>query len=104
VKTSCIISNNDYVVYAKQSLVPEEMEATPHAAIQALIAARKEEIEGGTAYLTHPPCYVCAKALANAGIRKIVYKKEESIATLDKSLEILDKFGIEIKQNEDICL
>lgn len=103
-KTSCIISNKDYVVYAKQSVEPEEMEATPHAPIQALILARKEDIEGGTAYLTHPPCYVCAKALASAGIRKIVYKREESVATLDKSIEVLNKFGIEIMQNEDICL
>lgn len=45
-----------------------------HAEINAIIQAGLHgvNIGGATMYCTHPPCRVCAKALANAGIKRYV--------------------------------
>lgn len=102
--SSCIIVNNDYCVYAKQDFPINEFETTPHAPIQALILARKEDIENGTAYLSKFPCYVCAKALAAAGIRKIVYKAKNELdeTIVEKSRKIFELNNMEIVQNEHL--
>lgn len=102
--SSCIIVNDNYAVAAKQYFPINEFESTPHAPIQALIKARKSDVEGGTAYVSKFPCYVCAKALAAAGIRKIVYKLENefSQADVDKAYQVLNLANIEIVQNEDL--
>lgn len=102
--SSCVIVNNDYCVYAKQEFPIEELETTPHAPIQALILARKQEVEGGTAYISKFPCYVCAKALAAAGIKKIVYKESNNSERVDeeKSLKILNLSKIEVVRNENL--
>lgn len=40
-------------------------------------AARNgESLDGAICYVTHFPCYICAKMLASAGIREIVYDNE----------------------------
>ena len=35
-------------------------------------------LDGGTAYVTTHPCYICSKMLVSAGIREIVYLKDYS--------------------------
>ena len=32
-------------------------------------------IEGGTIYITHQPCAICAKMIINAGISRIVIRE-----------------------------
>lgn len=98
--STCIITNKDYCVYAKQEFPIAELETTPHAAIQALITARKENIEGGTAFITKFPCYICAKALASAGIKKVVYHRESNLKDKDKALRVFELSGVEIVQKE----
>ncbi len=48
-----------------------------HSEINALCSAARRGIalDNCTIYLTHPPCSQCAKALIQAGIRKIVTTK-----------------------------
>jgi deoxycytidylate deaminase len=48
---------------------------TIHAEINAIAQAATSgtSIEGSTAYVTAMPCYDCAKALINAGIKTVVY-------------------------------
>jgi len=48
-----------------------------HAEQNAIIQAAKlgESIEGGTIYVTHHPCSICAKMLINAGIKRIVVRE-----------------------------
>ena len=98
--STCIITNNNYCVYAKQDFPIADLETTPHAPIQALITARKEDVEGGTAFITKFPCYVCAKALAAAGIKKIIYHNESNLKDKDKALKVLELSGVEIIQKE----
>ncbi|MBU1082885.1 cytidine/deoxycytidylate deaminase family protein [Patescibacteria group bacterium] len=51
---------------------------TVHAEQNAIAQAAKfgTAIEGSTVYCTMTPCYVCAKMLINAGIKKVVADKD----------------------------
>lgn len=48
-----------------------------HAEQNAIIQAAKIglSIQGATLYTTHQPCSVCAKIIANSGIRRVVYEQ-----------------------------
>ncbi|MCX7921033.1 MAG: cytidine/deoxycytidylate deaminase family protein [Clostridia bacterium] len=66
-----------------------------HAEQNAIVQAAYSgtSVEGGTLYVTHQPCVLCAKMAINAGIKKIVFRGEypDSLAT-----ELLDEAGIEV--------
>ena len=49
------------------------LHAEQNAIIQA--AAMGHGIEGGTIYITHQPCAICAKMIINAGIQRIVIRE-----------------------------
>ena len=46
-----------------------------HAEQNAIIQAAKFGVstEGGTLYVTHQPCIICAKMIINSGIKKVIY-------------------------------
>ncbi len=71
-------------------------QATVHAEQNAVADAARRGISlgGATAYLTHFPCINCAKVLASAGIRKIVYHKDYKNDSIVQ--EILAESGIAI--------
>jgi dCMP deaminase len=48
---------------------------TMHAEVNAIINSRADA-RGGTMYCTHQPCYDCSRAIVNAGIAFVYYKKE----------------------------
>jgi len=52
-------------------------------------------IEGGTIYITHQPCGICAKMIVNAGIKRIVVREGYPD---DLSKEILDEAGLKVEQ------
>lgn len=66
---------------------------TLHAEQNALIQAALHGIstQGATAYITHQPCFHCAKMLINAGIRRVVHG---GIYTDKRSLALLDEAGV----------
>lgn len=69
------------------------LHAEQNAIIQA--AAMGNSIEGGTIYITHQPCAICAKMIINAGIKRIVIKEgypDELAAS------ILDEAGLAIEK------
>ncbi len=69
------------------------LHAEQNAIIQA--AAMGHGIEGGTIYITHQPCAICAKMIINAGISRIVIREgypDELAAS------ILDEAGLEIEK------
>lgn len=68
-----------------------------HAEQNAIVQAALYgvSIEGGTIYVTHQPCVVCAKMLINAGIAEIVYNGDypDSLAR-----DLLTEAGIPIRR------
>ena len=48
-----------------------------HAEINALIKAG-ERAKGGKRYVTLEPCFECAKAIINAGIKEVFYSKKNT--------------------------
>lgn len=67
------------------------LHAEQNAIIQA--ATLGQSIEGGTIYITHQPCAICAKMIINAGLKRIVVREgyPDELAK-----EILDEAGLEI--------
>ncbi len=47
-----------------------------HAELNAILNQRGQSLEGSTLYVTSFPCNECAKAIIQAGIRKVVYAEE----------------------------
>jgi dCMP deaminase len=47
---------------------------TIHAEVNAILHARRDELQGATAYVSHEPCENCTKLLAQAGIKRVVFK------------------------------
>ena len=60
-----------------------------------LCMALHASVEGGTIYITHQPCAICAKMILNAGIKRIVIKEgypDELAAS------ILDEAGLKVEK------
>ena len=66
------------------------LHAEQNAIIQA--ASMGHAIEGGTIYITHQPCVICAKMIVNAGIKRIVVKEGYPD---ELAVEILDEATLE---------
>ncbi len=71
------------------------LHAEQNAIIQA--ATLGQSIEGGSIYVTHQPCVVCAKMIINAGITRIVIREGYPD---ELSREILDEAGLNIEMLE----
>ncbi|HIK01701.1 TPA: cytidine/deoxycytidylate deaminase family protein [archaeon] len=70
---------------------------TIHAEQNAIIQAALfgVAIEGATLYCTHTPCYTCAKMIANAGVKEVIYMKTYD----DKdSLAAFEEAGIKLRE------
>jgi dCMP deaminase len=46
---------------------------TLHAEENAVLHAERESLQDATAYITHEPCEKCAKTLAQAGVKRIIF-------------------------------
>ncbi len=66
-----------------------------HAEQNAIVQAAYSgtSVRGGTLYVTHQPCVLCAKIAINSGIKKIVFKGRypDSLA-----MEVLKEAGIRV--------
>src|SRR5690554_1467967 len=45
-----------------------------HAEANALLAARWEDKQGATLYVSSKPCHSCAKLIANSGVSSVIYR------------------------------
>lgn len=68
---------------------------TIHAEQNAILFAR-QSIEGATVYVTHFPCLICAKLLANGRIRRVVFTHAYRVD--DLAIETLRGAGVDITQ------
>lgn len=57
-----------------------------HAEINALIHSNRSDYEGGTMYVTHPPCKRCATAIRASGISRLVYINREMTNQCDPKI------------------
>lgn len=69
---------------------------TLHAEQNAIIQAALHGVTtaGATIYVTHQPCFNCAKTIINAGITEIVYDREYPD---DRSRAFLETAGVHLK-------
>lgn len=70
-----------------------------HAEQNALVRADGAKLKGSTLYCTHSPCSECAKNIAAAGIRRVVFRhvyndKKQPL----QGREVLERFGIDVVQ------
>ena len=75
-----------------ESLVPGES-GMIHAEINALLKMDYNNPKKKIMYVTLSPCRMCAKAIVNSGIAKVIYSEEYRDIS---SLEILQNAGIEV--------
>jgi dCMP deaminase len=73
---------------------------TIHAELNAIIqgALHGISLRGGTIYVTHFPCLGCAKALANCGLVRLVYRDayridEHAVAVLEAAGVAIDRWA-----------
>jgi dCMP deaminase len=61
---------------------------TTHAEQNAIVSAARHGvgIEGGTVYCKITPCYICAKLIINAGIKRVVAVKDYHAGTRSKEI------------------
>ncbi len=66
-----------------------------HAEQNIIVWAARKGIptEGTTMYITHNPCKECAKLIAGAGIKRVVYKKDYRD---NKGVDFLKSLNIEV--------
>lgn len=76
-----------------------------HAEMNAILNYKgdNKDLEGATVYVTLFPCHECAKCLAQAGIKKVVYLSDKYKDTDDNimSKTCLDYCGVEYKQIDE---
>ena len=65
-----------------------------HAEINALIKADFANHQDKIMYVTHSPCYMCSKAIINAGIKEVYYKNlfnEEALKFLNNYIPVIQR-------------
>lgn len=91
------------VSLAVYSLKQEKYDRIIHAEMRALLRAGKLSYDG-TLYSTLAPCKDCAKHIAEAGIRRVVYPRESLKSSwaqrfpkdLEVAHDIFDECGVEV--------
>ena len=72
-----------------------------HAELNALLqsAYHGASTKGATLYCTIAPCLQCAKAIINAGISRLIYKKSYTTKGIDNNgTDLLSQAGVEVGQ------
>lgn len=69
---------------------------TIHAEMNAIMNSLENGVRvlGATIYVTHYPCYVCAKHIVQAGIKRVVYK--EDYRNKAETVELFKSSGVSV--------
>ena len=81
--------------WVRRTTKPEVIHAEANAV--AKLARSSESGEGATMYITHSPCFECAKLIYTAGIKKVFYRDQYRS---DDGIEFLRKCNVEV---EELC-
>lgn len=76
------LETKDLVVHAEQNLI-------------CFCAKNGIKTDGCTLYITHSPCITCAKLIASAGIKKVIY---ETDYRSNLGIELLKELGVEVEK------
>lgn len=87
---------------ARSATVPEARDPAyrdcpaSHAEINCLGFADRTRAEGGTFYVSSAPCFTCAKAIANSGVTRAVWRASEADAyrNPDASVRMLHRSDV----------
>ncbi len=93
----CTEAGCKLVTVTENGVADEKCDRVLHAEQNAIIQCALHGVpcKGGTVYTTARPCRLCAKMIANAGIRKVFYCDEPK----DKEpFEILEMAGVEAER------
>jgi dCMP deaminase len=83
--------------WVRRTTKPEVIHAEANAI--AKLARSVESGEGASMYITHAPCFDCAKLIYTAGIKKVFYRNQYRS---DAGIEFLKKCNVEIEQLEEV--
>jgi len=67
-----------------------------HAEANALLWSDPSLRLGGTLIVNGPPCFGCAKQIASANIRRVIYLEDSSYSDAGRSFNLLTSAGIEL--------
>jgi dCMP deaminase len=67
-----------------------------HAEANALLYSSPDEREGASLYITGPPCFTCAKLIANSGIEEVV-ATGEAYEGWDRVRDFLLSCGVRVR-------
>lgn len=75
-----------------------------HAELNAILQSNRRDLIGTTLYVTLFPCNECAKAIIQAGIKKVIYLREYKRTDLVKITQTMfDAAGVEcVKYNPEL--
>jgi dCMP deaminase len=54
--------------------------------------------DGGTMYVNGPPCFSCAKLIANSGLARVVYMEDSAYADTPRVLAFLRDVGVMVEE------
>ena len=75
---------------------------TTHSELNAILNCRNANLEGARMYVTLFPCYECAKAIIQSGIRSLVYADDKYADTsgTQASKRMLSRAGVRFEPYE----
>ena len=99
-KVGAIITKDDRVISIGYNGTPAGLKTKPeviHAESNAIgkLARSSESGEGASMYITHAPCFDCAKLIHVAGIKKVFYREAYRST---EGIEFLNKSNIEVEK------
>lgn len=71
---------------------------TAHAEQNAIVQAARvgTSLEGSTIYLRMTPCYICAKMIVNAGVKRVVAKQDYQASNRTKDIFLLAGIQLDV--------
>ena len=72
-----------------------------HAEANALLWSDPSLRVGATLVVNGPPCFGCAKQIASAGIKRVIYQPDQSYSNFSSVKDLLEKAGIELVEVDD---
>lgn len=94
---STYVIDNGGLEYPMSTIRTKTKQEVIHAEMNAIgkLAKSVESGKDATMYITHAPCFECAKLIHIAGIKKVFYREQYRNT---EGLEFLDKCKIEVEK------